>query len=278
METDMERKKVALVTGASSGMGKVIARQLIRDGYEVIVAARRVENMQDLKALGAHPVALDVSNESSITTAFSGIEAKFGGVDVLVNNAGFGLFGALEDVPMAEARYQFDVNLFGMARLTQLAVPYMRKKKAGRIVNISSMGGKIYTPMGAWYHATKHAVEGLSDCLRLELSPFGIDVIVIEPGIILTDFGAVAGGPLQKFSAGGAYAEMVAKIVRATTNSYQKGNGSPPQVVADTVSRALKAKRPRTRYAVGKYARLLIGVRKWLGDRAFDRMIMATVR
>lgn len=274
----MARKQTALVTGASSGMGKVIAQQLLKDGYEVVVAARRVENMQDLKALGAHPFALDISDEDSIVTAFAAIEAQFGGVDVLVNNAGFGLYGALEDVPLAEARYQFEVNLFGLARLTQLVIPHMRRQKAGRIVNMSSMGGKIYTPMGAWYHATKHAVEGLSDSLRLELQPFGIDVIVIEPGIILTEFGAVIDGPLQKFSGHGVYADMAAKVARATADTYARGNGSPPKVVADTVSMALKARRPRTRYAVGKYATLLMGVRKWLGDRVFDRMIMSTVR
>ncbi|SHF71908.1 Short-chain dehydrogenase [Kaistia soli DSM 19436] len=274
----MERKQSALVTGASSGMGKIIAKQLLQDGYDVIVAARRVENMQDLKALGAHPVALDVSDEASITAAYAQIEAQFGGVDVLVNNAGFGLYGAVEDVPLSEVRYQFEVNLFGMGRLIQLFTPYMRRQKAGKIVNIASMGGKIYTPLGAWYHATKHAVEGLSDSLRLELSPFGIDVIVIEPGIILTDFGAVLDGPLQKFSGKGAYADLAAKVARGTADTYAKGNGSSPQVVADAVSQALKARRPRTRYAVGRYARMLMGIRKWLGDRMYDRVIMATVR
>lgn len=274
----MARKQTALVTGASSGMGKVIAKQLIKDGYTVIVAARRVENMQDLKALGAHPLALDMSKDDSISAAMAQIEAQFGGVDILVNNAGFGLFGALEDVPLAEARYQFEVNVFGLGRLTQLVVPHMRRQKAGRIVNISSMGGKIYTPLGAWYHATKHAVEGLSDCLRLELAPFGIDVIVIEPGIILTDFGAVVDGSLQKFSGKGAYAELAGKVVKATSDAYSKGNGSSPQVVADTVSRALKSPRPRTRYAVGRFAKLLIGLRDWAGDRIFDRAILGSLR
>jgi NAD(P)-dependent dehydrogenase (short-subunit alcohol dehydrogenase family) len=274
----MSRKQTALVTGASSGMGKVIARQLLDDGYDVIVAARRLDNMQDLKALGAHPVMLDISDDDSIVAAFATIEAQFGGVDVLVNNAGFALYGALEDVPLSEARYQFEVNLFGLARLTQLVVPYMRRQQSGRIVNISSMGGKIYTPMGAWYHATKHAVEGLSDSLRLELRPFGIDVIVIEPGIILTEFGSVMDGSLQKFSSQGAYADMASQVAQATANTYAKSNGSPPTVVAKTVSTALKARRPKTRYAVGKYANLLMWVRKWLGDRAFDLMIMSTVR
>lgn len=274
----MSRKQTALVTGASSGMGKVIARQLLEDGYDVIAAARRLDMMQDLKELGAHPLMLDISDDDSIVAAFAEIEAQFGGVDVLVNNAGFGLYGAIEDVPLSEARYQFEVNLFGLGRLTQLVAPHMRQQKSGRIVNISSMGGKIYTPMGAWYHATKHAVEGLSDSLRLELKPFGIDVIVIEPGIILTEFGAVMDGSLQKFSSRGAYADMASRVAQATANSYAKGNGSPPTVVAKTISMALKARRPKTRYAVGKYANLLMWVRKWLGDRAFDQMIMSTVR
>jgi NAD(P)-dependent dehydrogenase (short-subunit alcohol dehydrogenase family) len=274
----MARKQTALVTGASSGMGKIIAKQLLKDGYDVIVAARRVENMQDLKALGAHPVSLDVSDEASIASAHSQIAAQFGGVDVLVNNAGFGLFGAVEDVPISDVRYQFEVNLFGMGRLIQLFTPYMRLQKAGKIVNIASMGGKIYTPLGAWYHATKHAVEGLSDSLRLELAPFGIDVIVIQPGIILTDFGAVLDGPLQKYSGTGAYADLAAKVARGTAETYARGNGSPPQVVADAVSRALKAARPKTRYAMGRYAHMLMGIRKWLGDRVYDRVIMARVR
>lgn len=278
LEFDMTQRRSALVTGASSGMGKVIARQLLDDGMTVIVAARRLDQMGDLKALGAYPIALDVSREDSLSAAVAEIEREFGGVDVLVNNAGFGLYGALEDVPMDDARYQFEVNLFGAARLTQLLVPHMRAKKSGKIINISSMGGKIYTPLGAWYHATKHALEGLSDCLRLELEQFGIDVVVIEPGIIQTEFGNVVAGPMKKHSGTGPYAEMVARIANATEQSYSQGGGSSPQLIADTVSRAIKAGRPRTRYAVGKYARPLIWIRKWLGDRVFDRVVMSTVK
>lgn len=274
----MARKLTALVTGASSGIGKVIAKQLLQDGYEVVAAARRMDKMDDLKALGAHPLALDVSKEESIASAFLEIEGRFKGVDVLVNNAGFGLFGALEDVPLDEARRQFEVNLFGLARLTQFALPHMRAQRAGKIVNMSSMGGRIYTPLGAWYHASKHAVEGLSDCLRLELSQFGIDVIVIEPGIIQTAFGSVAGGAMREFSGDSAYGEMTAMIAAATAKSYADGGGSPAELVAVTVSRALAARRPRTRYAVGKLARPLTWARRWLGDRLYDRLIMSAVR
>lgn len=271
-------KQVALVTGASSGMGKVIAAQLIKDGLTVIVAARRLEPMDDLKAQGAFPIALDVSDEASRLAAVATITERFGGVDVLVNNAGFGLFGAIEDVPLADARYQFDVNLFGAAALIQLLVPYMRRQRAGKIINITSMGGKIYTPLGAWYHASKHALEGLSDSLRLELQQFGIDVVVVEPGIILTEFGNVAEGPMLKFSGRTVYGPLAERAARATGNSYRDGGGSSPQVIADVVSRAVAARKPKTRYAAGQYAKLLMGVRKWLGDRMFDRVIMSTAR
>lgn len=274
----MSLAKTALVTGASSGMGKVIARQLVKDGLTVVVAARRVEQMEDLKALGAHLIALDISKDESILAAVSEIEARFGGIDVLVNNAGFGLYGAVEDVPMEQARYQFEVNVFGLARLTQLLVPHMRRQKAGKIINMSSMGGKIYTPLGAWYHATKHAVEGFSDCLRLELAPFGIDVVVIQPGIILTEFGSVVEGPVKAYSGAGAYADMAGRVARATANTYKAGGGSSPQIVADTVSRVVRSRRPKTRYAMGKFAKPMIAIRKWLGDRAFDRLVLSSVK
>ena len=270
-------KKTALVTGASSGMGKVIAQQLLKDGLNVVVAARRVDKMDDLKAEGAYPIELDVSEEGSVKAAVETINSKFGGVDVLVNNAGFGLYGAVEDIPMDKARYQLDVNVFGAARLIQLVLPYMREQRSGKIINISSMGGKIYTPLGAWYHASKHALEGFSDCLRLEVSPFGIDVVVVEPGIIQTAFGEVLSEPLKEISGDGAYSDLVNKLVEGTAESYESGMGSSPQVIADVVSKAVKARRPKTRYAAGKYARLTIFVRKWLGDRVFDRMVMSMV-
>lgn len=279
METKMANaKQVALVTGASSGMGKVIARRLIRDGLIVIVAARRVEQMADLKVLGAYPIALDVSDDASRQAAAAAIAEKFGGVDVLVNNAGFGLYGSVEDVPLADAHYQFEVNVFGAAALIQLLVPYMREKGAGRIINITSMGGKIYTPLGAWYHASKHALEGLSDSLRLELKQFGIDVVVVEPGIIETDFGNVVEGPMLKFSGKTAYGPLAAKVAKATAQNYRPGAGSSPDVIADVVSQAAAARHPRTRYLACRYAKLMIAVRKYFGDRAFDRLVMSTVR
>ncbi|WP_242124175.1 oxidoreductase [Sphingobium sp. Sx8-8] len=271
-------KKTALVTGASSGMGKDIAQRLIADGYLVYVAARSVNKMQDLAALGARPLAMDISKDEDIRAVVNTITAEVGGVDVLVNNAGFGLYGPVEDIPLDEARYQFEVNLFGPARLTQLLLPYMREKRSGTIVNVTSMGGKIYSLLGAWYHATKHALEGWSDCLRLELSQFGINVVIVEPGVIETGFGDGASNNLLNRSAGGPYAGLAQAVANSIANTYGKGTGSPGSVIANVVSKAAHAGKPDTRYAAGKYAKMLLGMRKWLSDRTFDRIILSQTK
>jgi NAD(P)-dependent dehydrogenase (short-subunit alcohol dehydrogenase family) len=270
--------QVVLVTGASSGIGKAISERLLADGLTVIVAARSYDKMADLEAKGAYRLRLDVADEGSIQAAVSDVQNTYGAVDVLVNNAGFGCYGAVEDIPLADARYQFEVNLFGLARLTQLLLPGMREKGAGKIINMSSMGGKMYTPLGAWYHASKHALEGWSDCLRLELSPFGIDVVIIEPGVIKTEFDDVMAGPLLKRSGAGAYSNMAHALTQTMAETYATGNASPPSVIAKVVSRAVRARRPKTRYVAGKFAKPLIWVRTWLGDRIFDRIIMGMVK
>jgi NAD(P)-dependent dehydrogenase (short-subunit alcohol dehydrogenase family) len=267
-----------LVTGASSGMGKETAKRLLRDGHTVYVAARRLEQMQDLQAMGAIALKMDITQEDDIVAAVATIAADHGGVDVLINNAGFGMYGSVEETSMADARHQFEVNLFGMARLTQLLLPAMRKKGAGKIVNLSSMGGKIYTPLGAWYHATKHAIEGWSDCLRIELAPFGIDVVIIEPGIIATEFGNVLLEPMLNRSGQGPYRSLAQGMAKGTRDSYGKpGAASSPLVVVEAIVEAIAAKRPRTRYAVGKLARPMILLRKFFGDRVFDKAIMSQV-
>ena len=266
-------KKTALVTGASSGMGKSIAKRLILDGYQVYVAARSVDKMADLEKLGAQPLRVDVSKDEEIVAGVEAILAQTGGVDVLVNNAGFGLYGPVEEIPLAQARYQFEVNLFGAARLTQLLLPSMRDRKSGTIVNITSMGGKIYTVLGAWYHATKHALEGWSDSLRLELEPFGIRVIIIEPGLIETGFGDAGQQGLAERSRNGPYERIANGVVKSMQTSYGQNRGTSPDVIADTLSKAIASSRPRTRYAVGAYAKPMIFIRKWLGDRIFDRVI-----
>ena len=269
------QKKTALVTGASSGMGKEIAKRLIKDGFQVYAAARGVEKMADLETLGAMTLRLDISKEAEIQAAADAILQQTGGVDVLVNNAGFGLYGPVEDIPIDEARYQFEVNVFGPARLTQLLLPAMRKKGSGTIVNITSMGGKIYSLLGSWYHATKHALEGWSDCLRLELAPLGIKVVIVEPGLIETAFGDVLSDALLKRTGSGAYKKLIEGVAKSTKDAYTKGRGSDPGVIAEVVSKAVRAKHPRTRYVAGKYAGPMLFMRKWLGDGAFDRVMMS---
>ena len=184
--------KAALVTGASSGIGRMVAQEPKNAGFKVYAAARRVDRMADLEKDGFTPVALDLTKDESIVECVNTVLSKEESIDVLVNNAGYGSYGATEDVPLEEGRRLFDVNLFSMARLIQLVTPAMRKNHYGKIVNISSMGGKIWTKFGGWYHATKYVVEGLSDCLRMELKPFGIDVVVVEPGGIKTGWGIIA--------------------------------------------------------------------------------------
>ncbi|CAM6560165.1 Putative oxidoreductase YbbO [Escherichia coli] len=273
-----QEKKTALVTGASSGMGKAIARRLIDDGYQVYVAARNLNKMTDLAELGAQPLRMDISCDEEIISGVNTILSQTGGVDVLVNNAGFGLYGPVEEVSIEEARYQFEVNLFGAARLTQLLLPSMRVRGNGRIINITSMGGKMYSILGAWYHATKHALEGWSDCLRLEVAEFGIKVVIVEPGVIETGFGDAASETIVKRSASGPYGHLVQMVAKAIKKTYGHGTGSDPTVVANVVSLAVKSDNPKTRYAVGKFAKMLICLRVWLGDRLFDRIILSQMR
>jgi len=266
--------KIALVTGASSGIGKATVREFLRRGITVYAAARRLEKMEDLKQEGARPIRLDVTDEASVTEAVQAIAAEAGPVSYLINNAGYGAYGAVEDVEMDEARRQFDVNMFGLAALTRAVLPAMREQRFGRIINISSIGGKIYTPLGAWYHATKHAVEGFSDALRLEVRQFGIDVVVIEPGAIQSEWEGIAADSAQRISGSGAYADFTEKTVRRMKSAYDSGGKpSPPEVVARTIVGAALAGRPATRYASGRNARMLLFLRRVLSDRMFDRVV-----
>ncbi|MGH3471778.1 MAG: oxidoreductase [Nocardioidaceae bacterium] len=263
--------RTALVTGASSGIGEQTALTLQRSGFTVYGAARRVERMQHLAADDVRVLAMDVTDHASMAAGIEQIMAETGNIDVLVNNAGYGSYGAIEDVPLEEARAQFEVNVFGAAELTRLVLPQMRRQRSGTIVNVSSMGGKITTPLGGWYHATKFALEALSDCLRLEVAPFGIRVVIVEPGSIDTEWGAIAAEKLRDSSGAGPYAAQAA----AMAGSLARGGGrkSPPSVVADAVLRAVNARRPHTRYAVGANAKLAIGAHAVLPDRAFDTVI-----
>jgi len=273
------KKKVVLVTGASAGIGKATALQLINEGYIVYGAARRVENMKELVDAGGYALKMDVLNEEQMAAGIHEITEKHSGVDVLVNNAGYAVYGSVEDITIDEARRQFEVNIFGLARLTQLVLPNMREKKSGTIINISSIGGKIFTPLGAWYHATKHALEGWSDCLRMEVNQFGIDVVIIEPGAIKTEFIDVMNQPMLDRSVNGPYEPLAKALEKAGKEAYEKkGRHSEPEVIANTISKAIAASKPKTRYASGAMAGLLLFMRKWLSDRAFQKMLMSQLK
>jgi NAD(P)-dependent dehydrogenase (short-subunit alcohol dehydrogenase family) len=270
-----ERRKVVLVTGASAGIGKSIARRLLADGWTVYGGARRVEQMEDLRTTGARILALDVTDEASMRAAVDALLVAEGRLDALVNDAGYGSYGALEDVPLAEARRQFEVNVFGLMRLTQLVLPAMRAAGAGTIVNVSSMGGRIWMPIGGWYHATKHALEVLSDVLRVETRPFGVRVVVVQPGLIESEWSGVAAETLARTAKGSAYRRLVDPVMR-TLRSYS--GASSPDVIAAAVSKALHARAPRRRYAAPIDARVFIFLRWLLPEGAWERLLLAVFR
>ena len=265
--------RIALVTGASSGIGAMAANELAGAGFVVYAAARRVEKMEELKKFGIRPVPLDLTDEKSVLACVETVFAESGRIDVLVNNAGYGSYGAIEDVPLSEAKRQFDVNLFGMARLIQLVTPKMRQNHFGKIVNVSSMGGKIWTKFGGWYHATKFAVEGFSDCLRMELAPFGIDVVVVEPGGIKTDWGIIAANHLKESAKGGAYEKYAEKAACGMIKNYSGNMLTKPEVIAKTIRKAVVSKHPKTRYLVGFMAKPMVFTQKIFGDRFYDWII-----
>ena len=269
-------KKIALITGASSGIGLETALLMKKEGFTVYASARRSERMQVLAAQGIHLIEMDLTSETSVKLGVENLLSREGRVDVLVNNAGYGSFGSLEEVSIEEAKRQFEVNVFGLARLIQLVLPGMRQQRSGRIINISSMGGRFGEPHGAWYHATKFALEGLSDSLRMELKQFNIDVIVIQPGAIASEWSDIAAGNLIKVSGQGPYKELALKHASLLRETYKRA--SPPMVIARTILKAATASRPRTRYAAGAGARLLLFVRKLLPDRVFDSVFLSQIK
>jgi NAD(P)-dependent dehydrogenase (short-subunit alcohol dehydrogenase family) len=267
-------QKVVLITGASAGIGKATALELLRAGHIVYGAARRVPNMDDLRAAGGHVLALDVRRPEDLERVVSTIIQEQGRIDVLVNNAGAVLHGAAEDIPLDLARDQFEVNVFAPARLAQLVLPSMRKQGSGTIVNVSSIGGEIALPLGCWYYATKHALEAYSDSLRMEVEPFGIDVVVIQPGIIKTDFEDRTAQDLREISGTTAYGAMAeAMAQRAEAQLGENSQGSDPGVVATTIRQAVESGKPETRYAVGWMADKLLELNRTLPDREFDHLV-----
>lgn len=266
-------KKVIIVTGASSGIGKATVMRLLTTENIVVAVARRTNLMKDLKDLGADVRYLDLTDEKSISELISEIYNQYKRIDVLVNNAGYGLYGAVADVSIELAKKQFEVNLFGLALITHQVLPIMQKQHNGTIVNVSSIGGKVYSPLGAWYHATKHAIEGFSDCLRIETKQFGIKVIIIEPGLIQTEWNSIVGNSLMEISGNGEYSKLTNAFNHQLNLLYKKNKASHPDVIAKVIVKAMTSKNPKTRYAAGKRAKLILFTRRILSDKSFDYLL-----
>lgn len=271
-------KKVILITGASSGIGKDTALNLIKEGHVVYGVARRLEMMQDIIQVGGYAIKMDILEERNIDDVVNQIIKKQNRVDVLINNAGYGLWGAVETISIYEAKRQFDVNIFGLAYLTKKIIPIMREQKSGKIINMSSMGGKVYTPFGAWYHATKYALEGWSDCLRIELKSFGINVILIEPGVIKTEFQDVMMDSTVERSIGTPYEKKLKALEKATQEMYARGIGSPPSTITKLIIKAINSHNPKRRYVGGLFAKPMLFIKKWFGDKMYEKAIMSQIK
>lgn len=265
----MNTKKVVIVTGASSGIGKETVLRFLREGYEVHAVARRLDAMRDIEQQGAYLHPLDLTKGESVDAFVAEVATHSGRIDVLVNNAGYGLYGSVEETPLDTARHQLEVNLFGLAHMIQATLPIMRRQGSGRIINISSIGGKVWTLLGAWYHASKFAVEGFSDSLRNEVRPFGIDVVVIEPGAIKTEWSSIAAENVKKISGNGPYSEMS----EATARLFMaEGTSASPHLVANAIYHAASVRRPKARYAVPFAVNIIFTLHRLLSDRLFDRV------
>ena len=261
-------------TAPSASSTTATAELLVAEGNTVYATARRPESIEDLRARGCRTLALDVTDEASMSAAVAAVEEAEGAVGALVNNAGYSQSGAVESVPLTDVRAQFETNVFGLLRMCQLVLPGMRSAGRGRIVNVSSMGGRFTFPGGGLYHATKHAVEAISDALRFEVKGFGVDVVVIEPGLIKTSFADTVAGAMP--DEGGPYAEFNRSVTEATTGAYEGPMGrlgAGPEAVAKAIRKALTARRPRTRYPVTPSARILLTQRRLLPDRAWDAVV-----
>jgi NAD(P)-dependent dehydrogenase (short-subunit alcohol dehydrogenase family) len=271
----IEKSRPVLITGCSTGIGRATAERLASDGWNVHATARRPESIEDLAERGCKTHPLDVTDEASMESAVRAVEED-GPIGALINNAGYSQSGALETLPMESVRRQFETNVFGLLRMCQLVLPGMRGAGSGRIVNLSSMGGRLTFPGGGVYHATKHAVEALSDVLRFEVAAFGIDVVIIEPGLIITEFGETAAGSVAEVREHGPYAKFNTDVARVTANAYSgpmRRFAAGPESVAGKIAKALTARRPATRYPVAASARAMLGTRRLVTDRMWDRVV-----
>jgi len=271
----MTRHDPVLISGCSSGIGAATAEAMARAGHTVYATARRTETLADLEAMGCHALALDVTSEDSMIAAVTAVEANHGKVGTLINNAGYGEYGPIEETDLDRVRTMFETNVFGLARLTQLVMPAMRRSRSGRIVNIGSMGGRITFPVGGFYHASKYAVEAISDALRVEVKPFGIDVILVEPGLIHTNFESRVNESLEmgtpSHGEDTAYTDLLAASDKSTTSGYASDfMTTSPEAVAAVILRAVESARPRSRYVVTSAAKALINLRRFGGDRVWD--------
>jgi short-subunit dehydrogenase len=275
----MTRHDPVLISGCSSGIGAATAAVLVKAGHTVYATARQTDTLADLETLGCRTLALDVTSEDSMTAAVKAVEAEHGRVGTLINNAGFGEYGPIEESDLGRVRAMFETNVFGLARLSQLVLPAMRHARSGRIVNIGSMGGRITFPVGGFYHATKYAVEAISDALRVEVRPFGIDVILVEPGLIRTSFESRVNEGLELNAAEvgaatdskTAYGALLAASEKNTTGSYANDfMATGPESVAAVILRAVESPRPRARYVVTPAAKAMINLRRFGGDRVWD--------
>jgi NAD(P)-dependent dehydrogenase (short-subunit alcohol dehydrogenase family) len=273
--------KAVLITGCSSGIGRATALRLARGGWTVYATARKPETIADLKDAGCHTLALDVTDEDSMRAAVEQVEREQGAVGVLINNAGYSQSGAIETVPLEAVRRQFETNVFGLVRLTQLVLPKMRAQKWGKIVNVGSMGGRLSFPGGGHYHATKHALEAISDALRFELRGFHIDVILLEPGLITTEFGEAATASMAGIETAAGedpYAHFNATVGAVTKGAYEgpmRLLGGGPDRVAKVIERALKRRRPPTRITITPSAKVTLATRRLFTDRAWDAAMRA---
>ncbi len=273
-----EARQTVLITGCSTGIGRATAERLGRGGHTVYATARRLESLEGLEQSGCKPLSLDVTDEASMAEAVRTVQEVEGGIDALVNNAGYSQNGAVESIPLDSVRAQFETNVFGLIRMSQLVLPGMRERRRGRIVNIGSMGGRFTFPGGGIYHATKHAVEALSDAMRFESAGFGIQVVLLEPGLIKTEFGTTSVGSIAQAD-DGVYAKFNEAVGEATAKGYDGPLGKlggGPDAVAKVVEKALTAKRPRARYTVTPSARVFLTQRALMPDALWDRAVGTT--